>query len=53
MSETKALMLVEMPFASTVILPAPSTHILWPLAVKRMVGSPNWKWMHVCSLYPV
>ena len=36
-------MLAEMPFASTVIFPAPSTHILWQLAVKRIVGSPDWK----------
>ena len=36
-------MLAEMPFASTVIFPAPSMHILWPLAVKRIVGSPDRK----------
>ena len=35
--------MAEMPFASTVIFPVPSTHILWPLAVKRIVGSPDWK----------
>ena len=36
-------MLSDMPFASTVIVAAPSTRILWPLAVKRIVGSPDWK----------
>ena len=36
-------MSAEMPLASTDILPAPSTRILWPLAVSRMVGSPDWK----------
>ena len=36
-------MFVDMPFASTVIVAAPSTRIPWPLAVKRIVGSPDWK----------
>ena len=36
-------MLAEMPLASTDILPAPSTRILWPLAVSNIVGSPDWK----------
>ena len=36
-------MLVEIPLASTVIFAAPSTRILCPLAVRRIVGSPDWK----------
>ena len=36
-------MLAEMPLASTDILPALSTRILWPLAVSSIVGSPGWK----------
>ena len=42
-SDTRAWTSDEMPLASTVIFPAPSTRILWPLAVSRIVGSPDWK----------
>ena len=38
-------MFVDMPFASTVIVATPLTRILWPLAIKRIVGSPDWKLM--------
>ena len=38
-------MFVDMPFASTVIVAVPLTRILWPLAIKRIFGSPDWKRM--------
>ena len=45
-------MSVEMLLASTDIPPAPSTRILWPLAVSRMVGSPEWKRIPLfCAVY--
>ena len=42
-SDTRAWISEEMPLASTVIFPAPSTRILWPLAVSSIVGPPGWK----------
>ena len=36
-------MLVDIPLAFALIVAAPSTRILCPLAVRRIVGSPDWK----------